>query len=80
MNRVKQVAKNKNISTTDLAEKMGISLQAFNIRMRRSPKLTTFQEVAEILKCDIHELIDCGPNYAHFYDPETKEWLGIRKK
>ena len=81
LNRIKEIAKTKGVTLGEIADKMQITRQGFGLRMKASsPKLSTIVEIAEILGCDPHELIECGAGYAHFYDPETGEWLGIRKK
>lgn len=77
--RIKEVAKSKGLTLDDVAKRIGITYQSFNKRLNTA-KLDTLKEVAEILECDIHELLEPGSQYAHFYDPKTEEWLGIRKR
>lgn len=57
---------------------MCISYQSLNRNMK-TLKLSKMEEIAGILNCEVTALIEFRPNYAHFYDPDTKEWLGIRK-
>lgn len=78
--RVKQMAKKKGITLDDVAKSMGIIYNALYQRLNVSPKLSTLEEIAKILDCKIHELIEAPEGYAHFYDDSTGEWLGIRKK
>lgn len=75
--RVKDVLKHYNTTQTELAEKLGITAQAVNSRLK-NPNLRSLQEFADVIGCDVHELINCSEDFAHFYDNE--KWLGIRKK
>ncbi|RLJ33872.1 DNA-binding Xre family transcriptional regulator [Chryseobacterium sp. 7] len=77
--RIKEVAKLKGYSLEDISSKLGISYVALYKKLKTA-KLDTLKEIAEILQCDIHELLEPGSQYAHFYDPKTEEWLGIRKR
>ncbi|MDV3706675.1 DNA-binding protein [Elizabethkingia anophelis] len=77
--RIKEVAKRNNITLEEVAKKMGISYIAL-YKSLKTAKFDTLKEIAGILNCEIHELIETGSEYAHFYDPETLDWLGIRKK
>ncbi len=43
-----------------------------------SVSIDKLKEIADILDCEISELIPTGEKYAHFYDKD--EYLGIRKK
>lgn len=77
--RIKELAKAKGISMQDLSKKLGITYQSLNKRLV-ALKFETLKEISEKIDCDIHELIEPGEKYAHFYDQQTGEWLGIRKK
>ena len=79
MTRVKEVAKMKGLDLKEVAEKLGITYQALNSNLR-TPKVAKLLDISKVLNCEIAELMECGPGYAHFYDTDTKEWLGIRKK
>ena len=59
MNRIKEVLKDKGISQTWLAEKMGKSYPTINeyARNKRQPSLEDLYKIAEILDIDIKELI-----------------------
>lgn len=78
--RIKEIAKNKGYTLDDIAKKMGIIYNALYQRLSVSPKLSTLEEIAQILNCPIQELLEAPEGYAHFYDDKTGEWLGIRKK
>lgn len=78
MERIKEVLNRYHISQKDLADRLGISPQAVNSRLK-NPKLNSLKEFADAIGCDIHELIQCSDDFAHFYD-DKQEWLGIRKK
>lgn len=62
-----------------VAEHIGITYNALYARLK-SPTLSTLVEVAEAIDCNVHELLEAGEGYSHFYDDVTGEWLGIRKK
>lgn len=79
MNRIKEVIKLNNLDLKDVAAKMGVTRQSLYSNMQ-SLKFAKLVEIAKIIGCEPAELVECGDGYAHFYDPETKEWLGIRKK
>jgi hypothetical protein len=57
----------------------GISRQALASRLK-NPTLSTIEEISVILNVSPVELINPGPDYSHFYDATTGEWLGVRKK
>lgn len=78
--RIKKIAQKKGYTLDDIANKMGIIYNALYQRLSVSPKLSTLEEIAGILECSIHELIEAPEGFAHFYDDKTGEWLGIRKK
>ena len=76
---IKQVAKAKNITLQEVAEKLGISYLGLYKKIKTA-KFETLQDIAGILQCDVHELIEPGSDFAHFYDQTNGQWLGIRKK
>ncbi len=79
---IKEVAKKKGISMRQIAKELNTNYQTlthYNIGFR-TPVLGKLQEIANILNCEIHELIETGDKFSHFYDDKTGEWLGIRKK
>ena len=77
--RIKELTKSKGVRMQDLAKQLGITYQSLNKRLV-ALKFETLKEISEKLDCDVHELIEPGKDYAHFYDQQTGEWLGIRKK
>lgn len=77
--RIKEIAKDKNLSLEDISSKLGISYVALYKKIKTA-KFDTLTEIAGVLKCDVHELIDTSETFSHFYDDKTGEWLGIRKK
>lgn len=77
--KIKEVAKTKNLSLDDISTRLGISYTALYKKIKTA-KFETLEEIAGVLKCDVHELIETGNGYSHFYDDKTGEWLGIRKK
>lgn len=80
--RVKEVAKAQGMSLQTLSTLLGdgITYQALNARLVGNPSLKVLQEIADVLKCSLIELLPAPEDYSHFYDSDTGEWLGIRKK
>ncbi|MGV2474532.1 UNVERIFIED_CONTAM: helix-turn-helix transcriptional regulator [Ralstonia mannitolilytica] len=79
--RVKYVSDRKGITYTEIAKQMGVSRQSLTnwTTGQRKMKLDDLQRIANILKCEIAELLPAGRYYDHLYN-EHGEWLGIRKK
>lgn len=78
--RIKEVCKEKGITFNKLCEKIGITRQSLSKSLTNNPTSERITEVANALNCEEHELIKTSENFSHFYDNQTKEWLGIRKK
>lgn len=78
MIRIKEVIRSKGLEIQQVAEMLGVSRQSLHNKMNGNPNLKTLKEIADTIECEIHELIACSEDFAHFYDKE--EWLGIRKK
>lgn len=78
--RIKEVASKKGFNFQKLAQRTGIdpvSLSRYNVGAVEAP-LSKLQIIADALGCELIELIQTGPNYAHF--EVDGEWLGIRRK
>jgi len=60
MNRIKIVLKEKGISQTWLADKLGKSFNTVNgyVQNRHQPRLEVLNEIADILDIDIKELLN----------------------
>ena len=60
MNRIKEVLKDKGISQTWLADKMGKSYNTINeyARSKRQPSIEVLFRIAEILNMEAKELIE----------------------
>jgi putative transcriptional regulator len=60
MNRIKEILKEKGISQTWLADKMGKSYNTINeyARNKRQPSLEDLYKIAEILNIEIAELLE----------------------
>jgi transcriptional regulator with XRE-family HTH domain len=60
MNRIKEVLKDKGISQTWLADKMGKSYNTINeyARNKRQPSIEVLFKIAEILNMEAKELIE----------------------
>jgi len=78
--RVKEICKVKKVTLQELADKLGISRQALDLSIKNNPGINRLQQIATVLNCEVHELIDIDSPYYHLYDKATGEWEGIRKK
>ena len=80
--RIKEVAQKKGITLKEIAEKIGVtvSMMTFYGTEEKSPPLYRLEDIAKVLDCNVHELLPTEKKYSHFYDNDTGEWLGIRKK
>ncbi|GIM48807.1 helix-turn-helix domain-containing protein [Capnocytophaga stomatis] len=58
MVRIKEVAKSKGISLTELAQTLGITYQALNARIVGNPSLKALIEIANVLEVDVRDLIE----------------------
>ena len=77
--RIKEVAKSRNMTLDDLAKKLGITYIALNKNLKTA-KFSTLKKIAEILECEVIELINVGEDYLHITDPNSGVWLGVIKK
>lgn len=78
--RIKEVAKRKGFTMRKLSEKSGIdtvALSRYNTGVVEPP-ISKLQKIADILDCEIVELLPVGDKYGHW--ELDGEWLGIRKK
>ena len=59
MNRIKEVLKQKGITQTWLAEKLGKSYNMVNgyVQNRQQPRLEVLAEIAKVLDIDVKDLI-----------------------
>lgn len=76
--RVKDIAKRKGYTIDEIARGIGITYTAF-FRRIDNPKLSTLEEVSQVLDCEIAELLPLGEDFMHIYD-EKGEWQGIMRK
>ncbi|WP_232745151.1 helix-turn-helix domain-containing protein [Capnocytophaga sp. H4358] len=58
MVRIKEIAKSKGVSLTELAQKLGITYQALNARIIGNPSLKALIEIANVLEVDVRDLIE----------------------
>lgn len=77
--RIKEVAKSRNMTLDELANKIGITYIGLNKNLKTA-KFATLKKIAEVLNCEIVELINVGEDYLHVYDPNSGVWLGVIKK
>lgn len=54
--RIQEICKEKGISQQILAKRLGITYQSLHAAINGNPKLTTLQNIADILEVDISEL------------------------
>lgn len=59
--KFKQLLKDKNITQTDFAKQLGVSVQLLNnwVKGRSRPNYETVKDIATILKITVEEVIDC---------------------
>lgn len=78
--RIKEIAKKKGITMKKIAEELNTSpaMITYYEKGNVSAPIDKIQQIAEILDCEISELIPTSDKFAHFYDKD--EYLGIRKK
>lgn len=76
--RVKEIAKSKGMDLQTLSKKLGITYQALNARMVGNPSIKVLQEIADVLQCELIELLQVNPPFSHSYSPEG-EWKGISR-
>lgn len=58
MLRIKEVAKSKGISITDLADRLGVKQVTLSRTINGNPTIETLRKIAAVLDCDIRELIE----------------------
>ncbi|MEI2271811.1 helix-turn-helix transcriptional regulator [Sphingobacterium sp. ML3W] len=80
--RIKEVAKHKGYKMKELSEKLNVSQMALSFWQtgKREAGYKTLKSIADVLNCEVIELLPVGDGYSHFYDDKTGEWLGVRKK
>ena len=74
--RIQEILKERGLTMEWLAGEIGIERESLYSRLRTG-KISTLEEIANILKCPIHELIEAPKGYGHFYVDGV--WEGIRK-
>ncbi|MGG7470782.1 helix-turn-helix domain-containing protein [Chryseobacterium arthrosphaerae] len=80
--RLKELQNKRDFTNVKLSQLADVGTQQITYYHSgfRKPPLETLERLANALNCDMLELLEPGDGYAHFYDPNTGEWLGIRKK
>ena len=58
MLRIKEIAKRKDISINDLADKLGISRVTLHSQMNGNPTVETLQKIADVLEVEVSELFE----------------------
>ena len=58
MLRIKEVAKSKGISITDLADRLGVKQVTLSRTINGNPTIETLRKLAAVLDCDVRELIE----------------------
>lgn len=58
MLRIKEVAKSKGISITDLADRLGVKQVTLSRTINGNPTIETLRKIASVLDCDVRELIE----------------------
>lgn len=57
-NSVKEICKSKGLKMADLAQKVGMSQSNLMTALRRNPKLSTLQDIADALGVGVAEIVD----------------------
>ena len=78
--RIKEVAKFYGVSIQSIADTLDVSRQALHKQMNGNPSMVMLESIAKAIGCNVIELMGTNSQYSHFYDANSKEWLGIRKK
>lgn len=78
--RIKEISKKRGISMREIAEKLNTTPAMITYYEKGNVAITVekLQKIANILDCEVFELIPSSSNFAHFYD--KGEYLGIRRK
>ena len=58
MLQVKEVAKSKGMSITDLAGRLGIKQVSLSRTINGNPTIETLRKIAAVLDCDVRDLIE----------------------
>lgn len=74
--RIQEIVKKQGKDMDWLADKVGIARPSLYSRIKTG-KIATLENIANVLKVPIHELIEAPEGYGHFY--VDGEWHGIRK-
>ena len=79
--RIKEIQKKKSVTNVELSKKAGIGIQQISYYHsgKRMPPLTTLEDIAGALNCEMAELLPVGPGYYHSYNSDGV-WEGIVKK
>ncbi|MDY3548562.1 helix-turn-helix transcriptional regulator [Riemerella anatipestifer] len=84
MLRIKEIAKEKGVSMSEIAQKLGISSVGFSKTINGNPTLETLSKIATALDVDILELIESSKpdQYKELFekDGDTYRSIGYIKK
>lgn len=59
--RVKAILKDKQLTLSDLAQKLGVSRQALYLQINNNPRISTLQRIADALGVPVAQLFDQAP-------------------
>ena len=76
--RLKEVAKNKNVSLKSIADKLGITPESLSRRCNGNTNLKSLQDIANAVECSIYELLPHDDTFNHFYDSKQL-YQGVRR-
>ncbi len=79
MLRIKEVAKSKGITITELAEKMGVTQVTLSRTINGNPTIETLLKIANVLEVDVRELIEPTEqgNLTEIYIKEKDAFVSI---
>ena len=76
---ISKKVKEKGFKMADIAALIGVQYQTINKNLNNG-SFETVLKIAQATKINFFELLLPPAGYTHFYDEQSGEWLGIRKK
>lgn len=76
---ISKKVKEKGFKMSDIAALIGVQYQTINKNLNNG-SFETVLKIAQATKINFFELLLPPAGYAHFYDEQSGEWLGVRKK
>lgn len=79
--KIREITKEKGLTLTALAQKLGYSKVYLSRIMNGHITLSIkhIEEISSALDVTVHELIRLPEGYEHVYSEQTREWMGTVK-